>query len=723
MPKTSRTSMYKLNNVILHNAKILVFVNLYRKWYNGYNIEFGEVKDVLNSASDIQQLRGIGAKRATLYRKLGVNTIGDLLYFYPRNYLDVTDIKLAIVCPDDVPCCLKVYVASKQVPRRVRKGMTVYKIDAFDESSKIYLTLFNQSFAFEAINVGEEYLIFGKLRTTGRVREMISPLIIPYSADIPMKAVYRLTSGLTSNAISTNVREALKLVDNSVADYLPAQIREKYGLSHISFALENIHFPKDPVSLDAARRRLCFEELFIVQLALNRLRNSNTRLTSHSIKKTDLSEFYDSLPFEPTGAQRRAIDDCIADMQKTSPMNRLVQGDVGSGKTLVAAAAAFCCCKNGYQAAMMAPTEILAVQHSKTMEKLLSPFGIKVALLTGSMKASQKKAVLLGLESGDIDFIIGTHALITGKVKFKNPALVITDEQHRFGVGQRAVLSEKGCDPHTLVMSATPIPRTLSLIIYGDLELSVIDELPKGRTPIETFVIDPPKRERAYNFVREHIEKGLQAYAVCPLIENDEGEPSELLAVTEYAASLQKAFPEFRVGILHGKMKAAEKDAVMADFRDKNIDILVCTTVVEVGVDVPNAVIMLIENAERFGLSQLHQLRGRVGRGTEKSYCILISDNLSGDSGERLKIMKSTTDGFKIAEEDLNLRGAGDLIGVRQHGLPSLKLEGMYTDKKLVQLAKQASNDILNSDPELSTPEMKYLRAKVNSMLENIINN
>ena len=715
--------MYKLNNVILHNAKILVFVNLYRKWYNGFNIEFEEVESALNSASDIQQLRGIGAKRAALYRKLGINTIGDLLYFYPRSYIDITDVKLAIVCPDDVPCCLKVHVASKQVPRRVRKGMTVYKIDTFDESSKIYLTLFNQSYAFEAINVGEEYLIFGKLRTSGRVREMISPLIIPYSSDIPMKAVYRLTSGLTSNAVSTNIREALKLVDNSVTDYLPAEIREKYGLSHISFALENIHFPKDPVSLDAARKRLCFEELFIVQLALTRLRTSNKRLTSHPIKKTDLGEFYAALPFEPTGAQKRAIDDCIADMQKTSPMNRLVQGDVGSGKTLVAAAAAFCCCKSGYQAAMMAPTEILAVQHSKTMEKLLSPFGIRVALLTGSMKASQKKAVLSGLESGDIDFIIGTHALITGKVKFKNPALVITDEQHRFGVGQRAVLSEKGCDPHTLVMSATPIPRTLSLIIYGDLELSVIDELPKGRTPIETFVIDPSKRGRAYNFVREHIKKGLQAYAVCPLIENEEGEPSELLAVTEYADALKKAFPEFRVGILHGKMKAAEKDAVMAEFRDKNIDILVCTTVVEVGVDVPNAVIMLIENAERFGLSQLHQLRGRVGRGTEKSYCILISDNLSGDSGERLMIMKNTTDGFKIAEEDLNLRGAGDLIGVRQHGLPSLRLEGMYTDKKLVLLAREASRDVLSSDPELKSPEMKYLRAKVNSMLENIINN
>ena len=677
----------------------------------------------MNSASDIQALYGIGAKRASLYRKRGINTVGDLLYFYPRSYIDVTDIKLAIVCPDDVPCCLKVHIVSKHAPRRVRKGMTVYKAEAFDESSKILLTLFNQSFAFEALKIGEEYLIFGKLRTAGRAREMVSPMIIPYSEDTPMKAVYRLTSGLTSNAVSANVKEALKLVDNSVNDYLPQSIRERYKLCHISFALKNIHFPRDEKALEDARRRLCFEELLIVQLALNRLRNSTKRLTSHSINKVDLREFYSSLPFEPTNAQRRAIDDCIADMQKTVPMNRLVQGDVGSGKTLVAAAVAFCCCRSGYQAAMMAPTEILAVQHAKTMEKLLSPFGIKVGLLTGSLKASQKKAVLSALENGEIDFIVGTHALITGKVVFKNPALVITDEQHRFGVGQRAVLSEKGCDPHTLVMSATPIPRTLSLIIYGDLDLSVIDELPKGRTPIETFIIDSAKRKRAYNFIKEHVEKGLQAYVVCPLIENDEGEPSELLSVTEYAKAVSEALPDIRVGILHGKMKPAEKDAVMADFRDRNTDLLVCTTVVEVGVDVPNAVIMMIENAERFGLSQLHQLRGRVGRGKEKSYCILVSDNLSGDSGERLKIMKSTTDGFKIAEEDLNLRGAGDLIGVRQHGLPTLRLEGMYTDRELVRLAKVASGDILSSDPDLSGGENKYLRIKVNSMLENIINN
>ncbi len=677
----------------------------------------------MNSKSDIQELRGIGAKRAALYRKLGVDTIGDLLYFYPRSYLDVTDVKFAISCPDDTPCCLKVHVVSKQVPRRVRKGMTVYKIDAFDESSRIYITLFNQSFAFDAISVGEEYLIYGKLRTVGRRREMISPMIIPYSPDTPMKAVYRLTSGLTSNAVSTNVREALRLVDNSVNDYLPAEIREKYHLCHISYALKNIHFPQDPQALNEARRRLCFEELLIVQLALNRLRNSNNRLVSHSIKKTDLSEFYESLPFVPTNAQKRAIDDCVLDMQKTVPMNRLIQGDVGSGKTLVAAATAFCCCRSGYQAAMMAPTEILAVQHSKTMEKLLSPLGIKVGLLTGSMKASQKKSVLAGLESGEIDFIIGTHALITGKVTFKNPALVITDEQHRFGVGQRAVLSEKGCDPHTMVMSATPIPRTLSLIIYGDLDLSIIDELPKGRTPIETLLIDPPKRERAFGFIKDRIKEGRQAYIVCPLIENDEGEPSELLSVTEYAKELGKAIPDIRISVLHGKMKGAEKDAVMADFRDGKTDLLVCTTVVEVGVDVPNAVIMMIENAERFGLSQLHQLRGRVGRGEHKSYCILVSNSLSGDSGERLKVMKSCTDGFKIAEEDLNLRGAGDLIGVRQHGLPSLKLEGMYTDRELVGLAKAASADILSADPDLSGNSTKYLRVKVNSMLENIINN
>lgn len=677
----------------------------------------------MNSKSPIEELRGVGPKRAKLYRKLNVNTVGDLVYFYPRNHIDLTDIKYALQCPDDTPCCLKVTVLSKEPPRHVRKGMTVFRLTATDQSSMIYITLFNNKYLFDSIEVGKEYIIYGKLSSIGRRREMTSPIISPFTPDSTMKPIYRLTAGLTSNMIATNVREALSIVNPSVADYLPADIRRKFGLCHISFALTNIHFPKDPVSLEAATRRLCFEELLIVQLSLLRLKHKSSQLSSNPLKPAQMSEFYLSLPFTPTNAQKRAIDDCLSDMSKSHPMNRLIQGDVGSGKTLVAAAAAYCCYKNGYQAAMMAPTEILASQHAKTMEKFLSPFGIRVGLLTGSMKASEKKAVLAGIENGDINFAVGTHALLTGKVAFKNPALVITDEQHRFGVEQRAVLSQKGCGPHTLVMSATPIPRTLSLIIYGDLDLSIIDELPAGRTPIDTFLIDSRKRERAYGFIKKQIEEGRQAYIVCPLIENEEETESELLSVKEYGEKLKKSLPDVRIGILHGKMKPAEKEAVMADFRDGKTDILIATTVVEVGVDVPNSVVMMIENADRFGLSQLHQLRGRVGRGKYKSYCILVSDNTSAESQSRLKIMCATSDGFKIAQEDLKLRGAGDLIGVRQHGLPSLKLEGMYADSELIKLAREAGNELLQNDPLLEANENRFLRKKVEQMLENIINN
>lgn len=677
----------------------------------------------MNSKSEITQLHGVGKKRAALYRKLDITTVGGLLYFYPRNYLDMTDVHPAIECCDGVYCCLKVTVAEKCPPQYIRRGMTLFKVNAFDPSCRIVLTFFNNRYAYDSLCEGECYLVYGKLSTFGRSRKMNAPIVVPFSEDSTMKPVYRLTAGLSSNMIAANVREALSILQNAAGDYLPASLRKEYGLCHISYALENIHFPKDTEALAVARKRLCFEELLIVQLALQRIKTQNRVHSSHPCPRGDLSDFYGHLPFTPTGAQQRAIADCMADMQKNFPMNRLVQGDVGSGKTLVAAAAAFLAFQNGYQTAMMAPTEILAAQHLKTMRNFLEPLGMKVGLLTGSMKAAEKKEIYRQLADGTLSFVVGTHALITPKVEFSDLGLVITDEQHRFGVEQRAVLSEKGQNPHTLVMSATPIPRTLSLILYGDLDLSVIDEMPAGRVPVDTFLIDSDKRERAYGFLKKHIEEGRQGYIVCPLIEHEDDEPSDLFAVDEYAEQLKKFLPDARIGILHGKMKPAQKDAVMADFRDRQLDILVCTTVVEVGVDVPNAVIMMIENADRFGLSQLHQLRGRVGRGKYKSTCILVCDSKDDDSVQRLRILCKNSDGFKIAEEDMNLRGAGDLIGIRQHGLPHLKIEGMYTDRELVTQARCAGKALLRHDPFLSEAENRFLKKKVDTMLENIINN
>ncbi len=677
----------------------------------------------MNSLSKINELPTVGAKREALYNKLGLNTLGDLLYYYPKDHIDFTDTTYVASADDREFVCVRATVIKKLTPAKIRRGMTIYKMTAGDFTGHFTITFFNNPYSFDALNEGEEYIFYGKFSTSYSKREMNSPIFVKDTEDVTMKPIYRLTAGLTNNMIANNMHAALKIVNDSSKDYINENIRQKYNLCHISKALHNIHFPVSKEALESARHRLVFEELLILQLALRKVKSQKTTKPGPLMHKCSIAEFISSLPFELTGAQKRAIDEVIEDMSSSKVMNRLVQGDVGSGKTMVAAAGAYFVAKNNFQTALMAPTEILATQHFSTFKKLFEPLGIKVLLLTGALKAKEKKLVYDSIKKGECGILIGTHALISEAVEFKNLGLVITDEQHRFGVGQRAALSLKGNNPHTLVMSATPIPRTLSLIVYGDLDLSVINELPPGRMPIKTVVIDSPLRSRAYNFIKEQVKSGRQAYVVCPLIEDDEGNTLDLKSVLEYSDFLARNLPDIRIGTLHGKLKSAEKDAVMSAFASREIDVLVSTTVVEVGVDVPNATIILIENAERFGLSQLHQLRGRVGRGKFESTCVLICEKDTDGASARLSVLKRTNDGFEIAKEDMRFRGAGDLIGVRQHGLPKLKLTDLRSDAEVIESARLAALDILKSDPDLTAAENKFLYKKVEKMLENVVNN
>ena len=514
--------------------------------------------------------------------------------------------------------------------------------------------------------------------------------------------------------ISNAVKHALTLLPEQVKDPIPYDIRMQYHLCELRYALEQIHFPDSMESMKIAKKRLVFEELFTLQLGLLELKYRKKQETSLPPFIDYTNEFFRLLPFTPTGAQKRAISEAMADMtdlKNRSPMSRLVQGDVGSGKTAVAAALCYSVIKNGVQAALMAPTEILAQQHYASISNILKNTGISVGLLTGSVTPAKKRKLIEQLQDGSIQMVIGTHALISETVAFKNLGLVITDEQHRFGVAQRSLLAEKGNHPHMLVMSATPIPRTLALIIYGDLDISVLDELPPGRQTIETYAISSRKRARALQYIRTHLDAGQQAYIICPLVEES---TNDMASVVQYANALQtETFPDKVIGILHGKMKPKEKDTVMTAFANGKIDVLVSTTVVEVGVDVPNAVIILIENAERYGLSQLHQLRGRVGRGTMKSTCILVSDAQNEEAVARLKILCSTSDGFRIADEDLRLRGPGDFFGEKQHGLPDLKIANMAEDMEVLKEAQSAARHVLSHDPKLEQPEHRGLKGQV----------
>ncbi len=656
--------------------------------------------------TDIRYIKGIGEQRAKALGRLGITTLRDLVGYFPRKYDDRTALKkIAELIPGE-NACVAAMIASAPTVAHVRKGMDLIKVRAVDETGVLDITFFNQTWLKTHLLPGETYVFYGKAEGTLLRRQMTSPVVEQEDRGeqtCRIVPIYALTAGISQLVLSRSIRQGLNECAAILPDVLPDSVRHGHQLCRIGYAYENIHFPQSPEALDMARRRLAFEELFLFTIGLQRLRRRREVVHVPPCAPVDMEPFYRALPFTLTAAQRRCIEETLADMRSGVPMNRLCQGDVGSGKTMVAAACVYFCVKNGRQAALMAPTEILAQQHYAGLAPLLDALGIRCALLTGSTRAAVKRSVSAQLAAGEIDFAIGTHALLTGTVEYRDLGLVVTDEQHRFGVGQRAALAAKGRHPHTLVMSATPIPRTLALILYGDLDVSVIDQLPPGRMPVETYTVPGSYHTRIYNFICKLVAEGRQAYVVCPMVEANDELPDERKAVTEYAHMLQtEIFPDLKVSFVHGKMKDKEKTAVMAAFAAGESHILVSTTVIEVGVDVPNAAVIVVENAERFGLSQLHQLRGRVGRGRHQSYCVLISDNQNEETRQRLKVMTQTADGFKIAEEDLRLRGPGDFFGVRQHGLPGLRVADIGCDTQLLKEAQAAAEALLAEDPELT---------------------
>ena len=653
----------------------------------------------------VQTIPGIGPQRAKALEKLGISTLGDLIAYFPRRYDDRREKK---TIRDLVPgeyACVSAMIASTPTVAHIRKGMDLVKVRCVDDTGVLDLTFFNQTWLKDHLQVGQTYVFYGKAEGNLLRRSMASPVVEKEGQEEQtgrIVPVYPLTAGVSQLILRRSVRQGLDQCAAILPDVLPDEVRLAHNLCRIGYAYENIHFPQSDEALSLARRRLAFEELFLFTIGLKRLKARREVVRTTPCEAVDMTPFYDALPFSLTAAQRRCGEEAMADMRSGTAMNRLCQGDVGSGKTMVAALCVYFAAKNGLQAALMAPTEILAQQHYAGLAPLLENLGIRCALLTGSTAAKTKKSISAQLSAGEIDFVIGTHALITGSVEYRNLGLVVTDEQHRFGVAQRTALAQKGRHPHILVMSATPIPRTLALILYGDLDVSIIDELPPGRKPVDTFAVPGSYHQRIYQFIRKLVAEGRQAYIVCSMVEENDELPDERKAVTEYANHLQEGiFPDLKVSYVHGKMKSKEKDAVMTAFARGEADILVSTTVIEVGVDVPNAAVMVVENAERFGLSQLHQLRGRVGRGQHQSYCILISDNQNEETRARLKVMTKTTDGFQIAEEDLRLRGPGDFFGQRQHGLPGLKVADIGCDTALLQEAKEAAEALLEKDPEL----------------------
>lgn len=664
-------------------------------------------------AMKIEELKGLGKKRAELFHKLGVYSVGQLLNFYPRTYEDWSEITDIADVQDGQTVCVSGELTSGVQSGYTKTGKFIAKVFIADETGVCELVFFNNPYIRTMLKTDVKYRFFGKAARRFSEVQMISPTFSAESDLNIIKPIYNLTAGLPNNVVVKAVRQAVDLLPEEVNDPLPGELREKYGLCGLRFAIENIHFPQSSEALNTAKKRLVIEELLVLNLGLRQLKNRK-RSENKNLIKTDFSaEFESLLSFKLTNAQRNAVADCVRDiMNPEVSMNRLVQGDVGSGKTVVAGSLCYTVVKNGGQAAIMAPTEILAEQHYNSFKEILSNTSINIALLTGSVKKSEKEQIRAKLENGEIDLVIGTHALITDKTLFKNLALVVTDEQHRFGVSQRAKLLSKGNNPHLLVMSATPIPRTLGLIIFGDLDISIIDELPPGRQEIETLLIDGSKRQRALGFIRKEVLRGRQAYIVCPLVEEGDSD-IELASAEEYAAELMlNYFTDIEVGVLHGKMKPADKEAVMAKFSSGEIKILVATTVIEVGIDVPNATIMMIENAERFGLSQLHQLRGRVGRGSEKSWCILVSDSTTENSSERLKTMCTTRDGFKIADADLKLRGPGDFFGSRQHGLPQLNISSL-ADTRNLEISQKIADYVIEDSNFLYDDRYRALNAEI----------
>lgn len=670
------------------------------------------------------ELPGVGPQRAKALAKLGLATLADLLGYYPRDYEDRRAEFAIRTAPEGQAACVRALVAEAPRLSRIRKGLELVKVRVVDGSGQMWVTFFNQTYVKSALKLGEEYSFYGRVEGPPARRQMTNPEFEPVGRTRltgRILPVYPLTAGLSNRLMVGWVEEALARCAGEGEEVLPLPLRESFQLAGARWSRRQIHVPDGWEELAAARRRLIFEELLILSLGLARLKGRREGGRRPCLDRGELEEFLQVLPFPPTGAQRRAMEECAADLASGHSMNRLVQGDVGSGKTVVAAACLWMVARGGWQGAMMAPTELLAQQHQRSLSELLAPGGIRVGLLTGSMRAAEKRSILAGLADGSIQVAVGTHALLSEGVEFANLGLVVTDEQHRFGVAQRASLAAKGAGggdtPHVLVMSATPIPRTLALILYGDLEVSVIDQLPPGRTPVETYVIGEDKRQRMYRFVRKLVGEGRQVYLVCPAVE--EGEGADLKAVTTYTETLQEeVFPDLRVSLLHGKLRPREKEHIMSAFAKGEVDVLVSTTVIEVGVDVPNAALMVVENAERFGLSQLHQLRGRVGRGKHQSYCILMAGGGGEESLRRLKVLASTNDGFQIAEEDLKFRGPGDFFGNRQHGLPQLHIADLAGDVQLMHQAQQAARALLAGDPELADPAHAPLRRQVERLFQ-----
>ena len=670
--------------------------------------------------TNIRYIKGIGETRAKALQKLGVATLGDLLSYFPRRWEDRTLTRpIRELAPGEY-ACVRAMLANDPTASRIAGGRTLVKVRAVDDSGALDVAFFNQEYRRTSLHKGETYIFYGKVEGDLLRRRMTNPVLEPEGRQLltgRIMPVYPLTAGVTQTMLAKAMRQGLDACEGLLPDVLPDDVRQAHHLCYTGYAYENIHFPSSPEALDIARRRLVFEELFLLSCGLQLLRSRRGTERGPVCKKADTTPFYAALPFALTGAQRRAIEQAVADMTSGRPMNRLCQGDVGSGKTMVAAACVWFAAQSGWQSALMSPTEILARQHYENLAPLFARFGLRCALLTGSTRARERRELLAGLAAGSIDLCIGTHALLTEDVQYARLGLVITDEQHRFGVGQRAALSKKAASPHMLVLSATPIPRTLALIIYGDLDVSVIDELPPGRQKVDTFAVNESYRQRLNGFIRRQAEEGHQVFIVCPLVAEDDQLPDERKAVTAYAAKLQQeVFPDLRIAVLHGRMKAREKEAVMAAFAAGESDILVSTTVVEVGVDVPNASLMVVENAERFGLSQLHQLRGRVGRGSAKSWCILLSDSDNEDTRRRLKVLTETNDGFKISEEDLKLRGPGDFFGQRQHGLPTLKAADLSCDMRLLDEAQTAARALLAQDPALTDPAHGSLRRRIDRL-------
>lgn len=669
-----------------------------------------------NLNKEIKYVKGIGPKRANKLSKLGIFTVSDLLFYFPRQYEDRNNLRKIFELKDEEKVTIRAIVSSIETSN-VRKGLVITKVGVRDETGFARLVFFNQEYISSTLKKGDTVFVFGKVKKTSYGIEMSSCEVEQMSnnpkSTCGIMPIYPLTYGLTNKELINIVKTVFSNEQIYIKEYLPNKIIQKYKLCSIDFAVKNIHSPTNKESLKVALYRLVFEEFLMLQLGLFLFKNGVTEKSGVKFEKEqNLVKILNSLPFKLTNAQNRALNEIIDDMNCEKVMNRLVQGDVGSGKTVVALLALANCVLNGYQGALMAPTEILAEQHFISLNETLSPFGINVGLLVGSLTKKQKENVLQRVKDNEIDILIGTHALIEDKVEFNNLGIVITDEQHRFGVRQRNKLSEKGYNPDILVMTATPIPRTLALILYGDLDISIIDELPPGRQPIETLAVYKDKREKAYNsLVRSEVQKGRQVYIVCPLVE--ESEAIEAKAAVDLVEKLKSEFfSDLRLGLLHGKMKPSEKDETMKKFKNKELDILVSTTVIEVGVNVPNATLMIIENAERFGLAQLHQLRGRVGRGSHKSYCILIYSSKSEVCSQRMSIMEETTDGFKISEKDLEIRGPGEFFGTRQHGLPELKVANIFKHMKILKIAQQEARYIISEDPKLNNYENEKIKKK-----------